>query len=57
MCILKYLAKRMRDSLLCYDVNGNPEKRRFCLLNMAAGVYNRMTKSARVKLYNIIKKH
>ena len=41
--ILRYLRKTISNSLLGYQVNGNPEKRKFVLMDIATSMLNKLS--------------
>ena len=49
--IIQYLVDYYKDSLLCYEVNGTPEKRLFRLEALAVHTYNKMSKWQKIKLF------
>ena len=49
--IISYLEKKLKDSLICYEVNGNPEKRILRIKGLAIYQYRRLTKIQKYKLF------
>jgi hypothetical protein len=49
--IIRYLAKQMKDSLVCYEVNGTPFKRIMRINSLAVHQYNKLTKAQKIKLF------
>jgi hypothetical protein len=54
--IIQYLVLQLEKSLVGYEVNGNPVKRHFLLLNIALSQYLKMTNAKRKKIYYLINK-
>lgn len=53
--IVRYLIQNLKGSLLCYYVNGTPEKRLFRLRELAGYIYARMSDFDRETLYEKLK--
>ncbi len=53
--IVRYLIQNLKGSLLCYYVNGTPEKRLYRLRELAGYIYSQMSKCDRATLYEKLK--
>jgi hypothetical protein len=50
--IIQYLVSQLEKSLVGYEVNGNPIKRHFLLLNIALSQYLKMTDKDKKEILN-----
>lgn len=54
--IINYLFNKLSKSLAGNEVNGSPEQRRFALINMARGLFYRLTNKEKEEIIKKIKK-
>ena len=53
--IIQYLSSQLENTLVGYEVNGNPTKRYFFLRNIALSQYLKMNDRERIKILKKIK--
>ena len=54
--IFKHILRRLESSMVGYQVNGTPEKRKFRLINIASQLYKRLSELDKKKIWKKLNK-